>query len=260
ALLVMLAYTMQIYFDFSGYCDMAAGICLMLNIDLPVNFDSPYKAKSITEFWKKWHITLTRFFRVYVYFPLGGNRKGKIRTYINMFLIFFLSGLWHGAAYTFIIWGMLHGIGICLSKLLAKWTVKLPSFVRWLGTFLFVNITWIYFRAPDLASANAFIGQLFSFQFQPLSIALVAAATPAEANLAQWLIQNSSGSAPYYSGAVIILGVLVFSVFAGTVMKNTQERVQSFKASKGILAVTVLLLIWSILSLSEVSKFIYVNF
>ena len=190
ALLVMLAYTMQIYFDFSGYCDMASGICLMLNFDLPVNFDSPYKAKSIAEFWKRWHITLTRFFRTYVYFPLGGNRKGKLRTYVNMFLIFFLSGLWHGAAYTFLIWGMIHGIGICLSKLLAKWTGKLPGFLRWLGTFLFVNLAWIYFRAPDLESANAFFRQLFSFQFLPVDIKLVAAATPAEANLLQWLIQQ----------------------------------------------------------------------
>ena len=260
ALLVMFAYTMQIYFDFSGYCDMASGICLMLNFDLPVNFDSPYKAKSIAEFWKRWHITLTRFFRTYVYFPLGGNRKGKLRTYVNMFLIFFLSGLWHGAAYTFLIWGMIHGAGICLSKLLAKWTGKLPGFLRWLGTFLFVNLAWVYFRAPELASANAFLGQLFSFEFLPVDIKLIAAATPAEANLLQWLIQRSSGGAPYYSGLIVVLAVLAFSVFAGTVMKNTQERISSFRPSKGILAVTVLLLVWSVLSLSEVSTFIYVNF
>ncbi len=260
AFLVMLAYTMQIYFDFSGYCDMASGICLMLNFDLPANFDSPYKAKSIAEFWKRWHITLTRFFRTYVYFPLGGNRKGRLRTYFNMFFIFFLSGLWHGAAYTFLIWGMIHGIGICLSKLLAKWTGRLPGFLRWLGTFLFVNLAWIYFRAPDLATANAFMEQLFSFQFLPIDIKLVVAATPAEANLLQWLIGQSSGGMLYYSGLAVILAVLAFSVFAGTTMKNTQERIRNFRPSKGILAVTVLLLVWSVLSLSKVSTFIYVNF
>ncbi|MFT3984071.1 MAG: MBOAT family O-acyltransferase [Lachnospiraceae bacterium] len=260
AFLVMLAYTMQIYFDFSGYCDMASGICLMLNFDLPVNFDSPYKAKSIAEFWKRWHMTLTRFFRTYVYFPLGGNRKGRLRTYLNMFLIFFLSGLWHGAADTFLIWGMIHGAGICLSKLLEKWTGKLPVFLRWLGTFLFVNLAWIYFRAPDLASANAFFKQLFSFEFLPVDIKLIAASTPAEANLLQWLIQQSSGDAPYASGLIVVLAVLAFSVFAGTVMKNTQDRIRVFRPSKGTLAVTVLLLVWSVLSLSEVSTFIYVNF
>ncbi len=260
AFLVMLSYTMQIYFDFSGYCDMASGICQMLNLDLPENFNSPYKALSISDFWKRWHITLTRFFRIYVYFPLGGNRKGNVRTYLNMFIIFLLSGLWHGAAYTFIIWGIIHGVGICLSKLLSKWTVKLPSFLRWLSTFLFVNLAWVYFRAPDLASANAFMEQLFSFQFKPIDIKLVAAATPVEANLLQWLIQTSYKSAPYYSGIVIILLVLAFSVFAGTVMKNTQERVRCFRPTKGTLAVTVFLFIWSILSLSEISTFIYINF
>lgn len=260
AFLIMLAYTMQIYFDFSGYCDMASGICLMLNFDLPVNFDSPYKAKSIAEFWKRWHITLTRFFRTYVYFPLGGNRKGKLRTYVNMFIIFFLSGLWHGAAFTFLAWGMLHGIGICLSKLFAKWTQKLPGFLRWVGTFLFVNLAWVYFRAPDIKSANAFLGQLFSFEFLPVDIKLIAAATPAEANLLQWLVQRAHNGSPYYSGLIIILLALAFSVFAGTVMKNTQERIRNFKPSKSLLTVTVLLLVWSVLSLSEISKFIYVNF
>ena len=260
AFLVMLAYTLQIYFDFSGYCDMASGICLMLNLDLPVNFNSPYRAKSIDEFWKRWHMTLTRFFRVYVYFPLGGNRKGKVRTYINMFLIFFLSGLWHGAAYTFLIWGIIHGIGICLSKLFSKWTCRLPDFLRWLGTFLFVNLAWVYFRAPDLNFANAFMQQLFSGKFLPLDIKLVAAATPIEANLLQWLIQNGSNTAPYWSGVLIILALLFFAAYASIFMKNTQERVQTFAVNRKTLFITVLLLAWSILSLSEVSTFIYVNF
>lgn len=104
-ILIMLFYTMQIYFDFSGYCDMASGIALMLNINLPVNFHSPYKANTITEFWKRWHITLTRFFKKYVYIPLGGNRKGILRTYMNIMIVFLLSGLWHGASWCFILWG-----------------------------------------------------------------------------------------------------------------------------------------------------------
>ena len=108
AIFTMLSYTIQIYFDFSGYCDMATGIAKMFNIDLPINFNSPYKALSITEFWKRWHITLTRFLRTYIYFPLGGNRKGQCRTYLNLFIVFLVSGLWHGANYTFIVWGILH--------------------------------------------------------------------------------------------------------------------------------------------------------
>lgn len=102
AIFVMLSYTMQIYFDFSGYCDMATGIAKMFNIDLPINFNSTYKSLSVTEFWKRWHITLSKFLRTYIYFPLGGNRKGTIRTYINLFIVFLVSGLWHGANYTFI--------------------------------------------------------------------------------------------------------------------------------------------------------------
>ena len=114
--LCSVAYTFQIYLDFSGYCDMAAGVAKMFNIDIPMNFNSPYKADSISDFWKRWHISLTTFLRRYIYFPLGGNRKGKVRTYINMMAIFVISGFWHGANWTFILWGTLHGIsdGCCL--------------------------------------------------------------------------------------------------------------------------------------------------
>lgn len=117
ALITMFAYTIQIYFDFSGYCDMATGVALMFNIKLPMNFNSPYKATTITEFWKRWHITLTRFFTQYVYIPLGGNRKGKIRTYINVLIVFLLSGIWHGANYTFIVWGILQGVGSVITRI-----------------------------------------------------------------------------------------------------------------------------------------------
>lgn len=116
AIITMLSYTMQIYFDFSGYCDMAIGIGKMLNIDLPLNFNSPYKALTITEFWDRWHMTLTRFFTRYIYIPLGGNRKGDIRTYTNIFIVFIISGFWHGAGFTFIFWGMCHGIFCIITR------------------------------------------------------------------------------------------------------------------------------------------------
>ena len=116
ALIVMLAYTMQIYFDFSGYCDMALGIGKMLNIELPLNFNSPYKALRITEFWDRWHITLTRFLTKYVYIPLGGNRRGRLRTYFNILIVFLISGIWHGANWTFILWGGVHGVFVILTR------------------------------------------------------------------------------------------------------------------------------------------------
>lgn len=115
-ILVMLAYTFQIYFDFSGYSDMASGIALMFNFRLPINFNSPYKAYSNADFWKRWHMTLTRFLRTYIYFPLGGNRKRKIRAYINTLIVFGVSSIWHGANYTFILWGFFHGIAQCMNR------------------------------------------------------------------------------------------------------------------------------------------------
>ena len=260
AAFVMLAYTMQIYFDFSGCCDIATGICLMLNIELPVNFDSPYRAVSIDDFWKRWHITLTRFFRNYVYIPLGGNRKGAFRKYLNIMIIFALSGLWHGASVTFILWGILHGVGSCLSKLFANVSAKLPKSVRFPGTFLFVNIAWIFFRAPDIQSALDFMKQLVSMKFTALDQMLVVNATPAECEFIQWTIQQFNPRMPYYSGAFMIILLLVFACFASIFMKNTHERLKEFTICRKNVLITVVLLSLSILAMSEVSAFLYVNF
>jgi D-alanyl-lipoteichoic acid acyltransferase DltB (MBOAT superfamily) len=260
ALIVMLAYTMQIYFDFSGCCDMAKAVCLMLNLDLPDNFLSPYKAVSVEDFWRRWHITLTSFFRQYVYIPLGGNRKGKARTYINMFIIFFLSGLWHGAAWTFVVWGMIHGAGISLSKLLKDKTARLPAVLRRIGTFIFINLTWVLFRAPDMASAAAFFRQLFSRNLIPINIELAAQATPDEMQFIQWLIYKGLGETPYYSACVIIIAFLLLSVFISMFCRNTVERISALCLRKGTVISTVLLLVLSILSLSGVTEYIYTNF
>ena len=127
AILMMVAYTFQIYFDFSGYCDMATGLGYMFNIKIPMNFNSPYKALSIVDFWNRWHLTLTRFLRTYVYFPLGGSRKGTVRTYINIIIVFLVSGLWHGANWTFIFWGFLHGVANALTRLFKK-SVELHAY------------------------------------------------------------------------------------------------------------------------------------
>ncbi len=124
-----LSYTFQLYYDFSGYTDMAIGAALFFNIHLPINFNSPYKATDIQDFWRRWHITLSRFLRDYVYIPLGGNRKGNYRTYLNLFLTFLVGGIWHGAGWTFIFWGFLHGVAIVVNRLWKNWGFKVNSFV-----------------------------------------------------------------------------------------------------------------------------------
>lgn len=154
AILIILAYTLQIYFDFSGYSDMAVGLGKMLGFELPKNFDMPYKAKDISEFWKRWHMTMTGFFTKYVYFPLGGNRKGKIRTYINTMIVFAISGLWHGAGWSFIEWGMLHGAALCLHRMFGNKIKKIPGIITGFITFVFVNCAWVLFRAEGIYKAK----------------------------------------------------------------------------------------------------------
>lgn len=154
------SYTIQLYFDFSGYCDMAIGLALLFNIKLPINFNSPYKSRNIQDFWKKWHMTLGRFLTQYIYIPLGGNRKGSFRTYLNLFLIFFVSGFWHGAGWTFIIWGALHGIASIIVRLWGKTGIKLPYLVSWFVTFFFVNFAWVYFRASRVEQANTILTKM----------------------------------------------------------------------------------------------------
>ncbi len=175
AWLGILAYTFQIYFDFSGYSDMAIGIGRMIGFKFPENFNNPYISKSVSEFWKRWHITLGSWMMDYLYIPLGGNRKGKRRTYLNLWIVFFLSGLWHGAAWTFVAWGAYHGLFICLDKLLngkwkvdsGKWIVgknKLSTFhypLSVLFTFLIVNIGWVLFRSDTIGYAVQYVGAMF---------------------------------------------------------------------------------------------------
>ncbi|MCI5164862.1 MAG: MBOAT family protein [Candidatus Electrothrix sp. GM3_4] len=145
-----LSYTFQLYFDFSGYTDMAIGSALFFNILLPVNFNSPYQATSIQDFWRRWHMTLSRWLRDYLYIPLGGNRKGELRTYSHLLITFLLAGLWHGAGWTFVLWGGLHGAALILHRLWKKIGLKIPAIFGCLLTFLFVNATWVIFRATNL--------------------------------------------------------------------------------------------------------------
>ncbi len=157
-----LSYTFQLYFDFSGYTDMAIGAALLFNIKLPINFNSPYKALSIQDFWRRWHITLSRFLKDYIYIPLGGNRKGEFRTYANLIATFILGGLWHGAGWTFIFWGFLHGMALVIHRAWSKLGFKLWTWLAWLITFNFINIAWVFFRAKEWDDAVKVLGSMFS--------------------------------------------------------------------------------------------------
>ena len=155
------AYTAQIYCDFSGYTDMAIGLALLLGYVFPQNFRSPYRALGFRDFWRRWHMTLSRFLRDFLYIPLGGNRKGKVRTYINLFLTMLLGGLWHGAAWTFVLWGAFHGAGLAGEHALGDRVKRVPVWLRWFITFHLVVFGWILFRSQSLDLAGQFISQLF---------------------------------------------------------------------------------------------------
>ena len=166
AWLVALAYTFQIYFDFAGYSDMAIGLGRIMGFKFPENFDNPYTSRSITEFWRRWHKTLGAFIMNYLYIPLGGNRKGVRRMYLNLWFCFLLSGLWHGAAWNFVVWGALHGFFICADKLfLNKAMKKIGKVPSVLLTFLTVTVIWMFFRIEDLGMAWTFVTRMFAFDF-----------------------------------------------------------------------------------------------
>ncbi len=250
SIMVILAYTIQIYFDFSGYCDMATGIALMFNIELPQNFNSPYKAADIGEFWKRWHMTLTRFLTKYIYIPLGGNRKGVARTYVNIFLVFFISGIWHGAGYTFILWGMLHGLASVCNRIFKKQVERIPFFVKWVTTFVFLNITWTYFRAPSIAAAHQVFAGLFRGGWT------------ISAELTETLLQPFFISIPsqILSFVVVMAAFFILAFIIAFFTKNTTQQLQVFKPTLWSGIATYLMLVISVLSLSGVSSFLYFNF
>lgn len=164
AWMVSLSYALQLYFDFSGYTDMAIGSARMFNIQLPLNFNSPYKALNIQDFWRRWHMTLSRWLRDYLYIPLGGSKFGEGRTYINLFVTFLLGGLWHGAGWTFVLWGAMHGLGTAVHKFWQRFNLSMPRWCAWVLTFLFVNLAWVFFRATSFADAEKVLSAMFSFQ------------------------------------------------------------------------------------------------
>ena len=254
--IVMLCYTLQIYFDFSGYCDMAAGVSLLFNIELPVNFNSPYKALSITDFWKRWHISLTSFLRKYIYFPLGGSRKGTVRTYINMMIVFIISGIWHGANWTFILWGALHGACQVLHRIFRKPFDKIFAPVRWFITFLFVNIAWLLFRADSVAQWWYMVGKAFSIKYRTMHEELVSVfKIPRLRSVLSVAGISYSDMGVYVFGMVLML---ILCMFICLVPRNNLER--QHRTSVWTLALTFVLFMVCFLSLSNVTSFLYFNF
>lgn len=191
------AYAFQIYFDFSGYSDMAIGLGLMLGFVFPKNFDSPYTARSLTEFWRRWHVSLSTWLRDYLYIPLGGNRGRPARTYANLLIVMLLGGLWHGASWNFLVWGGLHGSFLAVERLLGRRAVyaRLPVFLRVGLTFVIVLVTWVFFRAPDLPSAGRYLA----------SMAGVGDAHGGSALVAGIIYQ------PYYLGMFVVAGLVTWT-------------------------------------------------
>ena len=259
ALLTMFAYTFQIYFDFSGYCDMATGIGRMMNIDIAMNFNSPYKAITIVDFWKRWHITLTRFFTKYIYIPLGGNRKGTLRTYFNILIVFLVSGIWHGANWTFIVWGVLHGIANVLTRIVDKCTglfskrnSKIIHGLSWFVTFMFINLTWVIFRADSLMQAKVFFAQFLHFSGFSQTEELLQTVYTDGFKLLGHII-------PYFS-LIMPIAFFLFAFTASIFMKNTNQRIERFRPTTPKAILTALLLFWCIMSFAGVSSFLYGNF
>lgn len=262
--IVMLSYTLQLYFDFSGYCDMAMGIAGFFGYELPVNFDSPYKAVNIMDFWKRWHRTLTGFLTKYIYIPLGGNRKGKSRMYVNFLIVFLISGIWHGAGWQFLVWGMMHGVLYVLTRAFSerrsgkkKKDGRLLHGIKVLLTFLYVNVAWVFFRAPSVLDALAFLKRFFVGGFGKVNWELAGAFCLDEF----WYMIKVLG-VDQWSYAHYILMVLFLLLMLVLIWGCPNSVTIAQRAKPGVLLVlaTALLFVWSVVSFSEVGTFLYFNF
>lgn len=257
-MLSVLAYTLQLYFDFSGYCDIVEGISSMLGFSLPTNFNSPYKAVSIGDFWKRWHMTLTGFLTKYVYIPLGGSRKGKIRQYINIFIVFLVSGFWHGASLTYVLWGIMHGICMVIDKIIGKAWLKLPKAVGKAATFILAALMWVPFRAESVHSTYViywtmiFSDKSIVSDFGKHTFETVAYICEKYMGIAHDFIMKTQNIV-----TVMIMLVLIIVVFQG---KNVMEIKKESDKKIGMAVLCAVILFASILQFQGVGTFIYEGF
>ncbi len=290
ALLVAVFYSFQLYFDFSGYCDMAAGIGVIMDFEHPLNFDSPYKAVNIVDFWKRWHITLTRFFTKYVYIPLGGNRKGAVRMYANLMLVFLLSGLWHGNGWNFIVWGAMHGTLYLVTRAMQRRTKTagtgtgkvakeeshnssedvasgstktrtvtdiLATAIKRLLTFTYVTAAWVFFRARTVADAVHLITRIFTGGSKPIAAGISSAFQLDEIWYVIKVTPIMRLPGAWDSCLWLFLIVAVFMIFF---RDNAINMAKKAVIGLGTTVLTAILLIWCILSFAGVSTFLYMNF
>ncbi len=248
-----LSYTFQLYFDFSAYTDMALGASWMFNIRLPYNFDSPYQSVNIAEFWRRWHMTLSRFLRDYIYIPLGGNREGDAKTSRNLFLTFLIGGIWHGAGWTFVVWGCMHGVAAVVHRMWMKTGVQVNRVLAWFLTFSFVNIAWVFFRAKTWDDAIKVLSGMFGMSGIKLP--------------------RSAGKFGIFQGTSITFGDLFFKsvdrlsliylviAFMITLLaKNSNQKSEAFKPTRLTAAFTVAIALYALLNINKVSEFLYFNF
>lgn len=250
-----LSYTFQLYFDFSGYTDMALAVALLFNIKLPINFNSPYKALDIQDFWRRWHITLSRFLRDYIYIPLGGNRNGELRTYSNLFTVFLVGGLWHGASWMFVIWGALHGSAIVIHRAWKSFGLSMNKYLALFITFNFINITWIFFRAKDLDSAFKVLGGMGGHY----GIVLPSFLSNKFAFLGQFGVSFGRFLLTI-KGDMLTFTVIISAFVIILLFNNSITLSKQLKPTLYFQMWTSITLAFGLLSLTKVSEFLYFNF
>ncbi|WP_242829377.1 MBOAT family O-acyltransferase [Butyrivibrio sp. WCD3002] len=270
-IIVMLSYSFQIYFDFSGYSDMATGLGKMFNLTIPRNFNSPYKAMSVYDFWKRWHITLSRFLTTYIYIPLGGSRKGTLRAYINTFVVFLVSGFWHGANWTYIMWGLVHGVAQCVNKLtgkaykafcdsversfLGKAGITVVRVIQWILNFIFINFTMLLFRSESVTMFIQILRRLTVLNLDVRSDLIEPFRIPKlYYALRPFGIEVSDNNVLMIS----MLAYMIVTLIICLCFKNNYER--KYKLNALSLVSVWGLLMLCIVSLSSVSAFLYFNF
>lgn len=254
-----LSYSFQLYFDFSGYTDMALGIALAMNIRLPINFDSPYKALNIQDFWRRWHITLSRFIKDFVYIPLGGSRISEARTIANLLTTFLVCGLWHGAGWTFIFWGFLHGLGLVVQRSWKKFNIALPAFFAWFLTFNFVNVAWVFFRARSFDDAAKVLKGMAGASGFVLPEQLLAPLP----KICRHFISGSASPVRYLADSTVMGVVEMFLIFVVAcvfvfVCKNTNHMSELQK--KAAFACTLAFTVQGLFFNLAPSQFIYFRF
>ncbi len=255
-----LSYTFQLYFDFSGYTDMAIGASLLFNIKLPINFNSPYKATDIQDFWRRWHMTLSRFLRDYIYIPLGGNRKGNFRTLTNLMATFIIGGIWHGAGWTFVFWGFLHGLALVIHRLWSQLGRKLHPIIAWFITFNFVNFAWVFFRANTWNDAIKVLKGMFVIDISNIKLSL-----DFLDKISMWLDVPLHQYLPYLDKKLIVdeVSLLCALIFIPIVLlvKNSNFYMDK-KVSFKMLIISSLAFSYAIVSsfFTSTAVFLYFNF